>query len=412
MRHRTRRPSLHSTCISSDMMCSIFLYQTRVGLTQIRVLLVLVSSLIPCQFVCDITDAFGVAHCTCDLTQVVRQDSHIVVEQVSSTDCEQALMIAVLQHRGDQRTVEVLVEPACLWSRTRSSRWCWWSCKTKRWKKSSERTKRLDHGNVRESGQVHSSGSGAVNVRDWDQCLPCLYDWQSYCDRRQQSEWHEDRRLVRINRRLRTDESKIDNALATKGTGVFREVSEVFIADFDFWHRFTKSSQHFCLRSWRSARRSDGAGRERWRSVAYAQRRQRLQHLGPWATSPCKALFPRVHGDNTAGKEMSRRTAATHGQRSTRTFRRFSVAGRQTRPDIHTPLTTCSPTRWNLAQVVLLPQDRGDNTETQRDNFPARGWWPCHSFIELRECLVVRIGQRWTNISNAQSGRWCFFFFW
>ena len=36
----------------------------------------------------------------------------MVVEQVSSTDREQALMIAVLQHRVDQRTVEVLVEPA------------------------------------------------------------------------------------------------------------------------------------------------------------------------------------------------------------------------------------------------------------------------------------------------------------
>ena len=104
MRHKTRPPSLHSTNISSDVKCSIFLYQSRVGLPQIRVLLVLVSSLIPCQFVCDITDSFGVAQCTCDLTQVVPYDSHMVVELVSSTDREHSLMIAVLQHRVDQRS--------------------------------------------------------------------------------------------------------------------------------------------------------------------------------------------------------------------------------------------------------------------------------------------------------------------
>ena len=89
---------------------------------QIRVLLVLVSSLIPCQFVCDITDLFGVAQCTSALTQVTPYDSHMVVEQISSMDREQALMIAVLQHRVGQRTVEELVEPACRRSRTRTSR--------------------------------------------------------------------------------------------------------------------------------------------------------------------------------------------------------------------------------------------------------------------------------------------------
>ena len=122
MIHKTRPPSLHSINISSDVKCSIFLYQSRVGIPQIRVLLVLVSSLIPCQFVCDITDLFGVAQCTCNLTQVVPYDSHMIVELVSSTDREQAQMIAVIQHRVGQRTVEEFVE-ACSRSRTRTSRW-------------------------------------------------------------------------------------------------------------------------------------------------------------------------------------------------------------------------------------------------------------------------------------------------
>ena len=181
-------------------------------------------------------------------------------------------MIVVLQHRVDQRTVEVLVESACRRSRARSSRWCWWSCKTKSWNESSERTKRLQQ-RIRDSQRSRIMSSSQQRIRSSQRSTfrpmsPMLL-WLTKLLRSStgvRMTWgpttREDQQKGRGPTRARSTMH-----WRAKALGVFWEVTEVFSADFDFWQRFKKSSQHVCLQSWQRARRSDEAGRQPRRAM-------------------------------------------------------------------------------------------------------------------------------------------------